>query len=174
MNKNDVTNTGFEDYDLKTNEEQMPQEEILMKEHDILAGILEAGRGRDNADNYRKIQIKRAGKLLFEFRIRPLTEEDQQNCARSATTYAPTKQGQPKKALDTNRAMFRSLLIYTATVDEDRAKVWDNPKAKNALNVLDSTDMIDMILKAGEKSAVIAIIDEISGYTDETEEIAKN
>ncbi len=136
------------------------QEEILMSEKDMLAGLLELGKSKNEAENYRKIQIKRNGKLMLEFRIRPISEDENQACWRRATKYAPFKQGQPKKAIETSMTLFRSWLIYTATVDEDRAKVWDNKRAQEAFSILQGVDMIDRILLAGEKSHVVDLIDE--------------
>ena len=69
---------------------------------------------------------------------------------------------------------FRSWLIYTATVDEDRAKLWDNKQAQQAFNVLQGVDVIDCVLLSGEKDRIIDRINEISGYDDEADETAKN
>ena len=71
-------------------------------------------------------------------------------------------------------AKFRSWLIYAATVDEDRAKTWDNKQAQEALGVLQGVDMIDAVLLSGEKDRIIDRINEISGYGDDVEETAKN
>lgn len=150
------------------------QEEILMNEQDILRGLIEAGTEKDNESTYRKIQIKRSGVLKFEFRIRPISEEESLACHDHATKFAPRKKGQPKREIETNSAKFRSWLIYTATVDEDRKKTWDNKQAQEALDVLQGVDMIDAVLLSGEKDRVIDVINEISGYDDNIEETAKN
>jgi len=150
------------------------QEEILMSEQDILRGLIEAGTEKDDESTYRKIQVKRGGVLKFEFRIRPLSEEESLACHDHATKFAPRKKGQPKREIETNSAKFRSWLIYTATVDEDRAKTWDNRKAQEALNILQGVDMIDAVLLSGEKDRIIDVINEISGYGDDMDETAKN
>ena len=112
--------------------------------------------------------------MKFEFRVRPISEEESVACHAHATKYAPHKKGQPKKEIETNSAKFRSWLIYTATVDEDRKKTWDNKQAQKALNVLQGADMVDAVLLPGEKDRIIDIINEISGYDDDLDEIAKN
>lgn len=150
------------------------QEDILMNEQDILRGLIEAGTEKDNESAYRKIQIKRGGVLKFEFRIRPISEEESLACHNHATKFAPRKKGQPKREIETNSAKFRSWLIYTATVDEDRAKTWDNRQAQEALNILQGVDMIDAVLLSGEKDRIIDVINEISGYGDDMDETAKN
>jgi len=149
-------------------------EEILMDEDALLRGLIEAGTEKDNESTYRQIQIKRGGVLKFVFRIRPVSEEETIACHEHATKFAPRKRGQPKREIETNTAKFRSWLIYTATVDEDRAKLWDNKKAQEALDVLQGVDMIDAVLLSGEKDRVIDVINEISGYDDGMEETAKN
>lgn len=150
------------------------QEEILMNENDILRGLIEAGKEKDDESAYKKIQIKRGGVLKFEFRIRPISEEESLACHDHATRFAPRKKGQPKREIETNSAKFRSWLIYTATVDEDRAKTWDNRQAQEALNILQGVDMIDAVLLSGEKDRIIDVINEISGYGDDMDETAKN
>jgi len=154
--------------------ETMSQEEVLMNEDELLRGLIEAGTEKEKESAYKRIQIKRGGVLKFEFRIRPISEEESLACHDHATKFAPRKRGQPKREIETNLAKFRSWLIYTATVDEDRAKTWDNKKAQEALNVLTGVDMIDMVLLSGEKDRVIDEINEISGYGDDVEETAKN
>ena len=151
--------------------EQPTQEQILMSESELLRGLIEAGNEKDSEASYERIQIKRGGKLKFEFRIRPISEEESHD---HATKFAPRKRGQPKREIETNMSKFRSWLIYTATVDEDRAKLWDNKQAQQAFNVLQGVDVIDCVLLSGEKDRIIDRINEISGYDDEADETAKN
>lgn len=153
---------------------KMEREEILMSEKDILAGLLALGNTKDDSENYRKVQIKRKGVRLLEFRVRPISEDENQKCFKQATRYAPSKPGQPKKPIETDQAKYRSFIIYTATVDDDRAKVWDNREAMNQLDVMQGVDMIDRVLIHGEKERVLDVINEISGFGDDMEELAKN
>ncbi len=114
--------------------------------------------------------------MLFTFRIRPLSEEEYNRCKEKNTKYVRNKQLGIKFPEDTNATRYRSQLIYEATVDEDRAKIWDNKEAWRAprINVTNGIDMIDKVLRAGEKDAVLNKIDEISGYSSTMEEVAKN
>lgn len=150
------------------------QEETLMNESDLLRGLLAAASEKDSESAYERIQIRRSGVLKFEFRIRPISEEESLKCRDHATKFAPRKKGQPKQAIETNMAKMRSWLIYTATVDEDRAKTWDNKQAQEALNILQGVDMVDAVLLSGEKDRIIDRINEISGYDDDQDETAKN
>ena len=172
----DKKNTMPEQYDAAEAGVEAPatQEEILMDENAMLRGLIEAGKEKDDESTYRKIQIKRAGTLKFVFRVRPVSEEESIKCHDHATKFAPRKRGQPKREIETNTSLVRSWLIYTATVDEDRKKLWDNKKAQEALNVLQGVEMIDAVLLSGEKDRIIDVINEISGYGDDMEETAKN
>lgn len=163
--------TGIQDADL-TEEEAKAQ--LRTYEGDILKGLLAAADFRDDEDNVVPIEIARNGVVLFTFRIRPLSEEEYNLCKEKNTKYVRNKQLGIKFPEDTNATRYRSQLIYEATVEEDRAKVWDNKEAWRALNVLNGIDLIDKVLLAGEKDAVLNKIDDISGYSSTLEEVSKN
>lgn len=153
------------------------REFYLENEQDILRGLLEAAEDRKKETV--TIEIARNGKVYFRFRIRPLTEREYNKCRDEATKYVRNKQlGGIKMPEDTDISRYRSYLIYQATVEEDRKKLWDNKAAWEQLNVLNGPDLIEVVLKAGEKDAIVQKIDEISGYKyfedGELEEIAKN
>ena len=168
-------NTMPEMYEEQTDGVEQPsQEQILMSESELLRGLIEAGTEKDSEAAYERIQIRRNGKLKFEFRIRPISEDESLACHDHATKFAPRNRRQPKREIETNMSKFRSWLIYTATVDEDRAKLWDNKQAQQAFNVLQGVDLIDCVLLSGEKDRIIDRINEISGYSDEADETAKN
>ena len=64
-------------------------------------------------------------------------------------------------------------------MDEDREKLWDNKQVWEALRkrgfqIMNGLDVIEYSLKAGEKDRVLEVIDEISGYDSNLEEVAKN
>ena len=154
--------------------EPMTQEEIIMNERDILAALIELGNEKDNVENHREILIKRDGVIKIKFRVRPLSEAESQQCWKQATKYAPAKAGQPKKPIETDAALFRAYLVYTATIEEDRQKLWDNKQAQAALGILHGVFMVDRVLKSGEKDRILNVIDEISGFDEDLEELAKN
>ncbi len=170
-----IKNTSPEKFDVNEDKEEvLTKEEILQTEPDILSALLELGNAKDNPDEYHKVTIRRNDEDKFSFRIRPLSEKEMISCNEQATKYSPSKNGKPRVALKTDLPKARSLLIYTATVDEDRKKIWDHPEAKKKFNILESADMIDIVLKGGEKDQIISKIDEISGYYDVVETSAKN
>lgn len=151
------------------------KEAYLMNENELLKGLLEAAQGKSSEENFVRLEVARNGKVYFNFRIRPLSEEEYTKCREDATKYVRNKQfGGIKLPEDTNTVRFRSALIYTATVEEDRKKIWDNKEAQKALKVLNGVDMIDQVLFAGEKDKILERIDSISGYESKLEEVAKN
>ncbi len=171
-------NTTPELFEDNLSEPKLSKEELLMNENDILSGLIELGDTRNNPENYRRINIEgKDKKTVLSFRIRPISEQENQICWRQATKYS-TKPGKPKTAIETDAAKFRSWLIYTATVDEDRKKIWDNKQALKHFNIFQGVDLIDKVLIAGQKAHVIDIIDEISGFNEnsdaDTDELAKN
>jgi hypothetical protein len=153
------------------NEMELTPEEVRANEPDLLKGLLAAGQ--DAQTETVKITIQRKGKTYFSFRIRPLTEQEYNEANEMATQYEKNRQLGIRMPVNRDDAMFRSLLIYKATVDEDRKKLWDNQEAWRHFNVLSGHDLIDRVLLPGEKLAVVNKIDELSGYGAELEETAK-
>ena len=134
------------------------QQEVLQNEDQLLVGFLEAAEFKENTDFQRKIEIKRNGKLLFSFYIRPLTEEEVQGCRKRATKRRPDPRGK----------QFGMIEIETD---------WSNRTLKEKLNVIEDVDVIDKVLMGGEKDYINDVIDEISGYgmhEVSLEETAKN
>lgn len=177
MKRNETAKAMTEDREF-TAEETKNQSRAF--EGDILRGVLESAGFAETEDEYRKIEVARKGKVLFTFRIRPLTEDEYEKCKKRNTKYVRNKQLGIKMPEDTNNVKYRSDIIYTATVEEDRKQLWDNRQIWNALgdkgaDILTATDVIDIVLKPGEKAAIVEQIDQISGFEDNNfEEVVKN
>lgn len=148
-------------------------ENLKAYEGDILNAILDAAKYSEGEETYR-INIVRNNTLMFSFRIRPLSEEEYETCRTKNTKYVRNRRIGVKVPETTNSVRYRSQLIYTATVPEDRQKIWDNKAAWGKLNVASGIDAIDRILKSGEKDAILEQLDKISGYGSELEETIKN
>lgn len=157
--------------------EEEAKSHIRMHEEDFIQGLIEAaGFAKDETQ---KIEIARNGKLLYAFSIRPLSEEEYDRCKKKHTKYVRNKQFGMKLPEETNSVKYRAAIIYTATVDEDREKLWDNKKVWEALRekdlqIMNGLDVIEYCLKAGEKDKVLECIDTLSGYEANLEEVAKN
>lgn len=154
--------------------EEENQGQLRTYENDILKGLLAAANYETEEDNIHPVEIARNGVIFFTFRIRPLSEEEYQKCKDKNTKYVRNKQLGIKFPENTDSVRYRSALIYQATIKEDREKIWDNKEAWKALNVLTGIDLIEKTLLAGEKGAVLELVDKISGYTSTTEEVVKN
>ena len=118
-------------------------------------------------------------RLFFAFNIRPLSSEECEKCRKKHTKYVRNKQTGMKVPEDTNRVKYQSAIIYEATTDEDREKLWDNRRVWDTLNqkkdrILNGLDVIECTLKAGEKDRILEAIDKLSGYDSNLEEVVKN
>ena len=119
--------------------------------------------------------INRQGKDLFSFRIHPLSEEDFAKCRKRCTKYVKSRtQAGMRIPEEVDTVKYRCMLIYEATVEEDRAKVWDNKALWKAKDLATGIEAVDLLLKAGEKNAICEKLDNISGYEMTEEEVAKN
>lgn len=167
-------------FDYEQEGKELPsKEEILQNEDEMLRGLLEAAAFKRDDTLQKKIEIKRNGKLLFSFFIRPLTEEEVQGCRRKATKRRPDPRGRQFGMIEveTNWIKYRSYKIIAATVDKGQGILWSNKKLKDSLNVIEDIDVVEAVLMVGEKDWISDVIDEISGYgvnEISLEETAKN
>lgn len=151
---------------------------IRANEEDFIQGLIDAAEFA--SEETQRIEIIREGRLYFAFNIRPLSSEEYEKCRKKHTKYVRNKQLGMKMPEDTNRVKYQSEIIYAATVDEDKEKLWDNHKVWNALNakkdrIINGLDVIEYTLKAGEKDRILEAIDKLSGYeSNNLEEVAKN
>lgn len=153
-------------------EVQMSPEEakanVRMYEDDILGGLMAAASYKTDMDEVATIQIVRHKAVVLEFRIRPLSEDEYAKIRKRNTNYKKNKANGLRIAESVNSADYRSELIYEATIEEDRADAWDK------CNVVNGIGLVDVVLKAGEKDAILEKLDEISGFTPSMEDVAKN
>ena len=158
-------------------DEETTKKIIRAYEEDFIQGLIDASEFV--SEETQRIEIVRENKLYFAFNIHPLSSEEYEKCRKKHTKYVRNKQLGMKIPEDTDRVKYQSALIYQATVDEDREKLWDNRKVWDALNakkdrIMNGLDVIEYTLKAGEKDKIIDAIDKLSGYETDLEEVAKN
>ncbi len=150
---------------------------IRANEDDLIHGLIDAANFA--SDETQLIEIIREKRLFFSFHIRPLCSEEYEKCRKKHTKYLRNKHLGMKVPDEINRVKYQSEVIYEATVDEDKAKLWDNREIWKALNakkdrIMNGLDVIEYSLKAGEKERILEAIDKISGYDDNLEDVAKN
>lgn len=158
--------------------------QLLSKEEDFLSGLIEAAGFLEDEEQTAKVEIVRPDgnggkKVLFAFRVRALTEREFNNCKKKHTKYVRNKSLGIKMPEDTDNVRYRSDIIYSATVSEDRKELWDNKEAWEALRskgrqIMNGLDMIDECLKAGEKDRIFDVIEQLSGFDDNIEEVSDN
>lgn len=144
-------------------------EEYLGNEDDILRALTDTNLHEDVIET---IEVNLMNKASFKFRIRPLSEKEWDRCRERATKYSKNKRfGGMRLPESTDTTVYHSELIYAATVDEDRAKWWDNKRLWAATNALTGRDMVDKLIPlAGKKQAIVDRIEAISGYGDDDED----
>ncbi|MFZ7103376.1 MAG: phage tail assembly chaperone [Peptococcaceae bacterium] len=155
--------------------DEFAKDELLLREDDLIRGLLTAANEKNTEETI--IEIARKGKVLFKFAVHPLSEKEYNDCRDQATKYVISPKTGIRIPKETDATKFRSLLIYYAAREEDREKLWNNKRVWEQLDVLSGPDLIDRVLFAGEKDAVVDKIDEISGFKDledEKEKLAKN
>jgi len=156
---------------LEENEEQITQEELLMSENEILQAMIETAEEKEQ--NYKQVQIIREKAVRLTFRVRGLSEDEIQTCRKKAVTKRGKKYG-VSMAEEIDGVLFRNLIIYTATHEDDRKKLWDNKAFWKKYNLVTGTETIDKIMLGGEKERVTDLIDSLSGYDLELDDIIKN
>lgn len=143
-------------------------EEMLFSENELLKALTQ----NEHMETTETIEVKFGKSATFRFRIRPLSEKEWNECRERNTKYKKNRRlGGMKLPEDTDTVGYHTLLIYTATVQEDREKLWDNKNLWKAVGALTGTDMVDRLIPyAGKKQAIIDRIERLSGYDDESEE----
>jgi len=153
------------------NEEK--KEMLLGNEDAILrdvAGVLEA---METIIEYKDFEVIRDGKKLFSFRVRGLDDSEFEKCRDQATKVAKDRRlGSLAVPREFNSAKFNSLVIYTATHPDDCKAIWDNKDLWAKADVVTGWQLVDKVLKRGEKEKCIELIEELSGYSDEDAESA--
>lgn len=141
-------------------------------EYDLVTGLLEAAEFRNNEE--KEVEIRRNGKLLFTVHVRAVSDDEGRIARKNATTYGknPAGKGYPPIEKEYNSSLFHSWLIYIATREDDKEKIWGNHAIMDKYSLLRPVESIDVLLKHGEKMKLIDIITEISGIEDEDGEEA--
>ena len=150
-NKESTNVTGLES---STNFEQ--------DEKSLVKALLEAADYKTgNEDSIKKIFVKKqSGETLFSFRIRGLSQSEIQIPNPAGPKY-------PKISGERSTTEYHNNLIYTATVDEDKQRIWGNNDIKQKFNIFDDADCVDILLNAGTKSKIVEEVLKLSGFDGE-------
>lgn len=147
------------------------QDAVVFNENDLLKAL--KGEG-DHTDETKEIKCTYRN-AAFTFRIRALSEREYDSCRERSTKYQKNRRlGGMRLPEKTDTVGYHTLLIYTATVEEDKKKLWDNKKLWEACNAITGTDLVDILIPtAGKKQSIVDEIERLSGF-DEEEEAAYN
>lgn len=140
------------------------------EEYELLTNLLEASNFKRDENEITEVEIRRSGKYMFSVHVHPIGEEESQRAHRKAVKKKKNRRGQLVASDDIDTQLKNSWLIYLATTDEDKKRIWGNPEFMAEKDILDPVDSIDMLLKVGEKVQLINTIFEISGWADDDEE----
>ena len=154
-------------------EYMLQNEDVILRD---VSGVLEA---METIIEYKVFEVTRDGKKLFSFRVRGLDDSEFEKCRDQATQVAKDRRlGNLAVPREFNSAKFNSLVIYTATHPDDKNVIWDNKDLWAKADVVTGWQLVDKVLKRGEKEKCIELIESLSGYTDEdaeaTDETLKN
>lgn len=142
-------------------------EDVILQD---VAGVLEA---METIIEYKVFEVIRDGKKLFSFRVRGLDDSEFEKCRDQATKVAKDRRlGSLAVPREFNSAKFNSLVIYSATHPDDCKAIWDNKDLWAKADVVTGWQLVDKVLKRGEKEKCIELIEELSGYNDEDTESA--
>lgn len=141
-------------------------------EYDLLEALLEASEYKNDIDNIATVTITKGEKVLFTVRLHPLSEPDVRKARKAATSYVKNKKNNRfVKEEEFNTSTFNSWLIYLATVDEDRERVWDNKGFMKQHGLMQGWESIDKLIPFGKKRQMAELVLEISGMNDEDDEM---
>ena len=135
-------------------------------ESDITAALLEMASYR-LIDETQPIVIKRQGKPVLEFTVRGLDEDEWAKCRRQNLVNRGLRTEEIKQA------RFNSQVIYEATINEDKERIWKNKDVWAKLNVASGIDLINQLLLPGEKNALVEIIGRLSKYEIDAEDLIR-
>lgn len=150
-------------------------EDVKEAEYDLVASLMEAASYREDKDLITTVDIKRNKKFLFSVNVRPIGDTEVRTARKKATKYMPNPQNRklPPIEKEFNSGLFNSLIIYFATTDEDKAKIWGNKAIMDKFGLVEAYESVDVLLTVGEKTELADLIVEISGMDNENEEVNK-
>lgn len=143
----------------------MKDNDLTQIEGDIVDALLEAAEYKLHREQ-RTVVIKRGGKNLFSFRVEGLTEDQWRTCRRNNLR----RHGRGEEL---DGARFLSQAIYMATIDEDK-HIWNNREVWEKIGAVTGSDVVNAILLPGEKSRIGEVLEELSGYNDDLDDLIKN
>ena len=142
-----------------SDKKEMTDGEKIAVDRDIAAALMAAAEY--NKSGQRRINIRRKGELMFTFVIEAVSEEAWNRARRESTR----NKGRRNEEMDSGR--YLSYVIYEATIDEDKKKLWQNKSLWPKFNATSGVDLVQAILKPAEKMKIAEEIENMSGYSED-------
>ncbi|MBE6722279.1 MAG: hypothetical protein E7572_07310 [Ruminococcaceae bacterium] len=144
-------------------------------QEDVLKMLLSAADYKEDASLQKIITVKRNGvQVLPSFHIRPISQDDVGIAHKKATKWMTNPGGRrlPKIEVETDNSIENDWLIYLATTDEDKEKLWNNSAYIKALQAKfpntvfaqgsAGPQMIGLLLTLGEKINIANLVLDMS------------
>ncbi|MEY8366066.1 hypothetical protein AALA22_10560 [Anaerovoracaceae bacterium 41-7] len=141
-------------------------------EYDLVSSLLAAAEYQQEENLIEAVEIKRKGKLYFTVHLHPLSDEEHSFAMKKASKYYENPQGKklPKVRGEIDAPLFNSWMIYLATTDEDKEKIWGNPAVMKKLGCLKPVETIGSLVTMGEKGDLLRTVFRLSKMTDDDDE----
>lgn len=141
-------------------------------EYDLVTALLEAADYKNSEEEITEVTIARNGRFLFVVHIHPISDSDVKKAQKEAGVYKPnpTNKKLGRIKVDQDNAKLASWLIYLATTDEDKEKIWGNKQVMGKYGLMENWESVDTLLKKGEKDDLLNQVFEISGMNDDEDE----
>lgn len=148
-------------------------EQLAKFDNDIAAALIEASEYHIEQTTKepirRKVCIQRNGKPLFSFTIEPVDEETMRRVRRE------NLKNRGKRTEELIGERFVAQLIYEATIEEDKNRLWRNREVQERLNVGSGADVVQKVLTPAERSKLEDVLIEIGSYNDDgLDDLIKN
>ena len=130
-------------------------------EYDLVTALLSAANYRDDITDF---EIRRNGVYYFTVHIHPISQDEARQARKQAT---PTKKKRDGTLPEPNSTIFNSKIIYAATTEEDRQKIWGQSAVMQKFGLMEPYESIDILLTMGEKSRLLDEVMNISGMNED-------
>lgn len=147
--------------------------EKIKEENEIggIDGLFAAAE--DAEEKVYPIDVVREGKKFFTFHVRPLPISEFERIEKANRVFEEKKG--IKRAVDFKGETYLAMLIFEATIPEDKKALWNSQETKQRWGTIGHQTVIKA-LKAGEIESIAEYIEKISGRENDLElgETVKN
>lgn len=178
MGREIIVEKDFEEEVIDKKEEIYGKEESQrLSENTLIQRLMEAANYKNDENQWIEIEIVRPKRIngevkkvtLFTFRVRALSDDDVEEAKKRSFVrkYPHATDRLKKKEKVFDEALYQSNCIYTATVEEDKKKIWDNPTFQSQIGEMRGVYTVDLLLKVGEKEMVMDALNMTSAFKED-------